>query len=288
RDVSLRLPHGERGYVVRVTQFARFKYQCESCKNLFYRAKPMESKSCPRCHGALVQLEEDELPPSVNHRVRVTVATRRPLTEGDKMAGRHGNKGVISKIQPVEDMPFLMDGTPIDIVLNPLGVPSRMNIGQILEFHLGLVAKELGVRFQTPVFQSSTPEEIKQEMRLLADRLRRKALRVLIDHELRLRDEAGNAVEWGYRATFDEAIAAVRTALENAPEAERKRIAERLAFADKKTPSVDALVNAIRQRAIDRAGFDPETGKVILRDGRTGEPFGNPVAVGYLYLLKLE
>ncbi len=288
RDVSLRLPHGERGYVVRVTQFARFKYECETCKSLFYRAKLMESKSCPRCHGALKQLEEDELPPSVNHRVRVTVATRRPLTEGDKMAGRHGNKGVISKIQPVEDMPFLMDGTPIDIVLNPLGVPSRMNIGQILEFHLGLVAKELGIRFKTPVFQSSTPEEIKQEMRYLADRLRRKALRILIDHELHLHDEAGNPVGWGYRATFDDAMETVRAALQSAPESERKRIADRLAVAEKKTPNVETLVDAIRQRAIDRAGFDPETGKVILRDGRTGEPFGNPVAVGYLYILKLE
>jgi len=288
RDVSLRLPHGERGYVVRVTQFARFKYECESCKSLFYRSKPIETKSCPRCNGTLRQLEEDELPPGVNHRVRVTVATRRPLTEGDKMAGRHGNKGVISKIQPVEDMPFLMDGTPIDIVLNPLGVPSRMNIGQILEFHLGLVAKELGIRFRTPVFQGSTPEEIKQEMRHLADRLRRKALRTLIDHELNLHDEAGNPIEWGYRATFEEALEAVRRAIEVAPEEVRAQLARRLALANKQTPSVDTLVEAIRQRAIDRAGFDPETGKVILRDGRTGEPFGNPVAVGYLYILKLE
>jgi DNA-directed RNA polymerase subunit beta len=288
RDVSLRLPHGERGYVVRVAQFARFKYECASCKSIFHRSKPLEAKTCPRCEGTLKPLEPDELPPSVNHRVRVTVATRRPLTEGDKMAGRHGNKGVISKIQPVEDMPFLMDGTPIDIVLNPLGVPSRMNIGQILEFHLGLVAKELGVRFRTPVFQSSTPDEIKQEMRILADRLRRNALRILLDHELRLHDAAGNPVAWGYRATFDEAIEAVRHALAAASDEERMRIAQRLALATKKPPSVETLVDAIRQRAIDRSGFDPETGKVILRDGRTGEPFGNPVAVGYLYLLKLE
>jgi DNA-directed RNA polymerase subunit beta len=288
RDVSLRLPHGERGYVVRVAQFARFKYECASCKSTFHRSKPLEAKTCPRCEGALKPLEPDELPPSVSHRVRVTVATRRPLTEGDKMAGRHGNKGVISKIQPVEDMPFLMDGTPIDIVLNPLGVPSRMNIGQILEFHLGLVAKELGVRFRTPVFQSSTPDEIKQEMRILADRLRRNALRILLDHELRLHDAAGNPVAWGYRATFDEAIEAVRHALAAASDEERMRIARRLALATRKPPSVETLVDAIRQRAIDRSGFDPETGKVVLRDGRTGEPFGNPVAVGYLYLLKLE
>jgi DNA-directed RNA polymerase subunit beta len=288
RDVSLRLPHGERGYVVRVAQFARFKYECASCKSIFHRSKPLEVKTCPRCEGTLKPLEPDELPPSVSHRVRVTVATRRPLTEGDKMAGRHGNKGVISKIQPVEDMPFLMDGTPIDIVLNPLGVPSRMNIGQILEFHLGLVAKELGVRFRTPVFQSSTPDEIKQEMRILADRLRRNALRILLDHELRLHDAAGNPVAWGYRATFDEAIEAVRHALAAASDEERMRIARRLALATRKPPSVETLVDAIRQRAIDRSGFDPETGKVVLRDGRTGEPFGNPVAVGYLYLLKLE
>jgi DNA-directed RNA polymerase subunit beta len=286
--VSLRLPHGERGYVVRVAQFARFKYECASCKSTFHRSKPLEVKTCPRCEGTLKPLEPDELPPSVSHRVRVTVATRRPLTEGDKMAGRHGNKGVISKIQPVEDMPFLMDGTPIDIVLNPLGVPSRMNIGQILEFHLGLVAKELGVRFRTPVFQSSTPDEIKQEMRILADRLRRNALRILLDHELRLHDAAGNPVAWGYRATFDEAIEAVRHALAAASDEERMRIARRLALATRKPPSVETLVDAIRQRAIDRSGFDPETGKVVLRDGRTGEPFGNPVAVGYLYLLKLE
>ncbi|MGQ9658139.1 MAG: DNA-directed RNA polymerase subunit beta [Fimbriimonadales bacterium] len=290
RDVSLRLPHGERGYVVRVTQFARFKYACESCKTVFYRSRPMENKTCPRCGEPLLPLEEDELPPSVNHRVRVTVATRRPLTEGDKMAGRHGNKGVISKIQPVEDMPFLMDGTPVDIVLNPLGVPSRMNIGQILEFHLGLVAKELGIRFRTPVFQSSTPDEIKQEMRHLADRLRRKALRILLDHELRLRDAERNPIpiQWGYRATFEEALDAVRKVLEKVPDEERAQLARRLAITDKKTPDAEALTEAIRQRAIDRAGFDPETGKVILRDGRTGDSFGNPVAVGYLYLLKLE
>lgn len=292
RDVSLRLPHGERGYVVRVAQFARFKYKCETCKTVFYRSRPMEDKTCPRCNAPLQVLEEDELPPSVNHRVRVTVATRRPLTEGDKMAGRHGNKGVISKIQPVEDMPFLMDGTPIDIVLNPLGVPSRMNIGQILEFHLGLVAKELGIRFRTPVFQSSTPDEIKQEMHHLADRLRRKALRILLDHELPIHDAEGNPmpVKWGYRATFEEALDAVRKAIEKASDETRVHLAQRLALTDmgQKTPSTDALVEAIRQRAIDRAGFDPETGKVILRDGRTGDTFGNPVAVGYLYLLKLE
>ncbi len=280
RDVSLRLPHGERGFIVRVTQFARYKYYCGSCKNTLYRSKPAETKSCPRCHGTLQQLEEDELPPSVNHRVRVTVATRRPLTEGDKMAGRHGNKGVISKIQPIEDMPFLMDGTPIDIVLNPLGVPSRMNIGQILEFHLGLAAKQLGVRFRTPVFQSSTPEEIKQEMHHLADRLRTAALKPLVVDELKI------VPDLLVCEPFEKQMEYVRRAVEQMDEEARKPLYKRFCLSPKK--GIDALVDAIRQRAIERSGFDPETGKVILRDGRTGEPFGNPVAVGYLYILKLE
>ncbi len=280
RDVSLRLPHGERGFVVRVAQFARFKYQCTECRAIFYRSKPEESRVCPRCGAALEPIPEDELPPTVNHRVRVTVATRRPLTEGDKMAGRHGNKGVISKIQPVEDMPFLMDGTPIDIVLNPLGVPSRMNIGQILEFHLGLVAKELGVRFRTPVFEGATPAEIKQEMFILADRLRRRALETLLKEELNL------PTNWSYHASFEDALEATRRVLESLPEAQRAALCRRFVLSPK--AKVDALLNAIRQRAIDRSGFDPETGKAILRDGRTGDPFENKVAVGYLYMLKLE
>ncbi|MCS7066303.1 MAG: hypothetical protein NZL85_08535, partial [Fimbriimonadales bacterium] len=186
RDVSLRLPHGERGVVVQVLQFARYRYQCQRCNALFYRAKPLEGRSCPRCRGTLQTLSEDELPPGVNHRVRVTIATKRLLTEGDKMAGRHGNKGVISRIQPVEDMPFLMDGTPIDVVLNPLGVPSRMNVGQILELHLGYAARILGVRYQTPVFQGATVEEVQAELAAVADRLRLRALQSLLADELHI------------------------------------------------------------------------------------------------------
>ena len=109
RDTSLKVPHGETGTVIDVRVFDRE--------------------------------EDDELPPGVNQMVRVYVAQKRKISNGDKMAGRHGNKGVISKILPVEDMPFMEDGTPVDIVLNPLGVPSRMNVGQVLETHLGWVAK---------------------------------------------------------------------------------------------------------------------------------------------------
>lgn len=128
RDTSLRVPHGEYGIIVDVKVFTREN--------------------------------GDELPPGVNELVRVYIAQKRKISEGDKMAGRHGNKGVISKILPVEDMPFLPDGTPVDIVLNPLGVPSRMNIGQVLETHLGWAARALGWHIATPVFDGATEQEI--------------------------------------------------------------------------------------------------------------------------------
>ena len=128
RDTSLKVPHGESGIVVDVKVFSREN--------------------------------EDELSPGVNKLVRVYVAQKRKISEGDKMAGRHGNKGVIAKIMPMEDMPFLPDGTPVEIVLNPLGVPSRMNLGQILETHLGWAAKTLGFNVATPVFDGMSEEEI--------------------------------------------------------------------------------------------------------------------------------
>ena len=134
RDTSLRVPHGESGKVVAVHVFSRDKAKGDD--------KP------------------DELGPGVNKLVRVYVAQKRKISEGDKMAGRHGNKGVIAKILPVEDMPFLPDGRPIEIVLNPLGVPSRMNIGQVLETHLGWAAATLGVHIATPVFDGATEEDV--------------------------------------------------------------------------------------------------------------------------------
>lgn len=108
--------------------------------------------------------EHRDLPAGVNQMVRVHVAQRRKLTAGDKMAGRHGNKGVVSKIVPIEDMPFLEDGTPVDIILNPLGVPGRMNIGQILETHLGWAAERLGFRAVSPVFDGASEAEIEAEL----------------------------------------------------------------------------------------------------------------------------
>jgi len=168
RDTSLRVPHGEGGIVVDVRVFSRE--------------------------------EGDELPPGVNRLVRCYVAQKRKISEGDKMAGRHGNKGVISRIMPVEDMPFLPDGTPVQIVLNPLGVPSRMNIGQILETHLGMAAKALGFSVATPVFDGASEIEVMDMM--------------------------------------------------------------------------------------EKAGLSRD-GKTILYDGRTGEPFDNPVTVGIIYMVKL-
>ena len=174
RDTSLRVPNGEGGIVVDVKIFTR--------KN------------------------RDELSPGVNKLVRVYIAQKRKISVGDKMAGRHGNKGVISRVLPKEDMPFLADGTPLQIVLNPLGVPSRMNIGQVLEVHLGLVANMLGWKVATPVFDGADEQDIKK-----------------------LFAECG-------------------------------------------------IVN--EQGKVD--------GKIRLYDGRTGEPFENPVTVGYMYMLKLH
>ncbi len=130
RDTSLRVPHGEAGTIVDVKIFTRDN--------------------------------SDELAPGVNQVIRCYIATKRKVSVGDKMSGRHGNKGVISRILPEEDMPFLPDGTPVDIVLNPLGVPSRMNLGQVLEVHLGMAARALGIKVATPVFDGATDEEIKE------------------------------------------------------------------------------------------------------------------------------
>ena len=168
RDTSLRVPHGGSGIVVDVKVFTR--------------------------------KDGDELSPGVNEVVRVYIAQKRKISQGDKMAGRHGNKGVVSRVLPECDMPFLPDGTPVDIVLNPLGVPSRMNIGQVLEVHLGMAAKALGLHFATSVFDGASEHDI------------------------------GDMLE--------------------------------------------------------KAGYD-RSGKFVLRDGRTGRPFDNPVTVGYMYYLKL-
>jgi DNA-directed RNA polymerase subunit beta len=156
KDSSLRLPHGERGKVVEVREFRR-------------------------------ELNDD-LQPGVNRLVRVSVAQKRKISVGDKMAGRHGNKGVIAKILPAEDMPFLPDGTPVDIILNPLGVPSRMNIGQILETHLGWALHEKGLKAATAVFDGATEHDIKDELRSAKHMVYGKELSLPENGKIELRD----------------------------------------------------------------------------------------------------
>ncbi len=186
RDVSLRVPHGESGKIVDVKVFSRFKYKCARCAAIYNYSKKPERTLCDRCDGELQREPGDELPAGVNQLVRVYIAQKRKVMEGDKMAGRHGNKGVISKILPVEDMPHLQDGTPVDIVLNPLGVPSRMNIGQILETHLGLVGSHLGVGFRNPIFEGAKEQEIVADLNILAWKLRLESLENYVKSELNL------------------------------------------------------------------------------------------------------
>ncbi|MBQ5832049.1 MAG: DNA-directed RNA polymerase subunit beta [Selenomonadales bacterium] len=202
RDTSLRVPHGEAGKIVDVRVFSREN--------------------------------SDELSPGVNYLVRVYIAQKRKISEGDKMAGRHGNKGVVSRIMRQEDMPFLPDGTPVQVVLNPLGVPSRMNIGQVLETHLGMAARTLGFQIRDGV------EGVEDKLRELGYDVDK--------HGLPKPDVAGMHIA---------------------------------------TPVFDGAKETEVFATLKAAGLS-ETGKTILYDGRTGEPFDNPVTVGCVYMLKLH
>ena len=199
----------------------------------------------------------DELMPGVLKTVKCYVAVKRKLQVGDKMAGRHGNKGVVSRILPIEDMPYLPDGTSVDIVLNPLGVPSRMNIGQILEAHLGWAGRALGVHFSTPVFDGAREIDIKKWLGFARD---------LGGIELDL--ERGDLAE------------TEKSSLEKRREELRKRIGEQLEREGGK--------NQYRLPA-RHVPYGPDTtGKTVLFDGMTGEAFEQPVVVGCSYMLKLH
>ena len=209
RDTSLRVPHGAYGVV-------------------------MDTKVFTRENG-------DELPPTVNKSVRVYIAQKRKISVGDKMAGRHGNKGVVSRVLPVEDMPFLPNGRPLDIVLNPLGVPSRMNIGQVLELHLSLASKVLGFNVATPVFNGADENDIMDTLEMANDY----ANKTWEEFEER----------WGDKVNDD----FMKYLWDNRDHREEW----------KGVP-------------IDR------TGKVQLRDGRTGQEFDSPVSIGFMHYLKLH
>jgi DNA-directed RNA polymerase subunit beta len=194
----------------------------------------------------------DELPPGVMKMVKVFVAVKRKIQPGDKMAGRHGNKGVVSKIVPVEDMPFLADGTPVDIVLNPLGVPSRMNVGQILETHLGWACAGLGQR----IGQAVDAYYARRDLKSLKDTLKKvygedETIKSLKEEEL---------IELGGNLRHGVPIA---------------------------TPVFDGAKEADIEKMLDLAGLD-HSGQVTLHDGRTGEEFDRKVTVGYIYMMKLH
>ncbi len=194
----------------------------------------------------------DELPPGVQKMVKVYVAVKRRLQSGDKMAGRHGNKGVVSRIVPVEDMPYMADGRPVDIVLNPLGVPSRMNVGQVLEVHLGLAAKGLGFR--------------------IGDMLRRQA------NVKELREFLGKVYNSNGRP-------------ENLNELNDGEIVEMAQNLEAGVPFATPVFDGATEEEIKdmlRLAAMPESGQMTLHDGRTGEPFERQVTVGYMHMLKLH
>ncbi|SFI94344.1 DNA-directed RNA polymerase subunit beta [Nitrosomonas sp. Nm34] len=196
--------------------------------------------------------QRDELPPGVQKMVKVYVAVKRRLQPGDKMAGRHGNKGVISRIVPVEDMPYMADGTPVDIVLNPLGVPSRMNVGQILEVHLGWASKGMGKKIN----------EMLREQRETTE------LRAFLD---KIYNSSGKREE--INSLNDEEI------LELA-----KNLVDGVPFA---TPVFDGATETEIKDMLELAGL-PRSGQITLYDGRTGAAFDRPVTVGYMHVLKLH
>ena len=209
RDTSLKVPHGAFGIVIDAKVFTR--------------------------------ADGDDLPAGVDKKVRVYIAQKRKIQVGDKMAGRHGNKGVVSRVLPVEDMPFLPNGRPLDIVLNPLGVPSRMNIGQVLEIHLGLASQVLGFKVSTPVFNGATEFDIMDTLEMAND--------------------YANGTWEDFENKYKDTV---------------------------KPEVMDFLYKNRDHRAEWKGVPINRTGKVQLRDGRTGENFDAPVTIGYMHYLKLH
>ena len=272
--------------------------------------------------------QPDELPPGVVQLVKVYVAEKRKIAVGDKMAGRHGNKGIIARIAPEEDMPFMPDGTPVDIVLNPLGVPSRMNVGQVLETHLGLVGKIMGFESKTPVFHGASENEVGLLLKLAALRWSHEGLDIkskmpAIDSKSTVElmellkelpgdvspvAESGHALDSAKRGiggTLDAYLGmkmskshstffqSLRDYLVNAGQelAERKNKTVSEVF-----PAIEHLNSKKKlDDGLDAAAFEImeearilPNGKVMLRDGRTGREFDFPVTVGMIYMLKLS
>ncbi|MFB3880791.1 MAG: DNA-directed RNA polymerase subunit beta [Armatimonadota bacterium] len=295
RDTSLRVPHGEKGKVVDIKRFSRMRYRCQKCDTEYQVGKNQHRHYCDRCGGELKREPGDELLPGVNQLVRCYIAQRRKIMEGDKLAGRHGNKGVVAKILPMEDMPALPDGTPVDIILNPLGVPSRMNIGQILESHLGLAAEELGLAFENPIFEGATDREIVDYFQVTAERLRKRALRRYMLEQFRLAPGNPARASW-YDDTkpYAEVLADLTQFLAKGDPAELERAAEWTSVPVEEWSEIRGaearashVVRLIDKRVTEVTGFDPVTGKFWLCDGRSGERFNQPITVGNIYTMKL-
>ena len=255
KDTSLRVPHGEKGKVIKVR----------------------------------VSKKEDgaELPPGVSMMVRVWVAHTRKIMQGDKMAGRHGNKGVVAMILPREDMPHLPDGTPLDIVLNPIGVPSRMNLGQLLETHLGWAARELDFSAITPVFDSATEVAIEDELA--------RAWFVSASEARNHRDITDRSIDqerirqWlqerGY--DYDELSSHDINHAGKASEACMRLWLSEIAGQDTTALDRNELLAVARRLDRESGNAAPILGKQTLIDGRTGERFDQPVTVGNIYMMKL-
>ena len=229
RDTSLKVPHGEYGIIV-------------------------DAKVFTRENG-------DELSPGVNQSVRIYIAQKRKISVGDKMAGRHGNKGVVSRVLPVEDMPFLPNGRPLDIVLNPLGVPSRMNIGQVLEIHLSLAAKALGFNISTPVFDGANEVDIEDTLELAND-----YVNLPFDKEELEKDLQAEHPYWSADAEifYDKYVDTLREDV------------------------MEYLSTNRAHRSLWKGVPISKDGKVQLRDGRTGECFDGKTTIGHMHYLKLH
>ena len=229
RDTSLKVPHGAYGIIV-------------------------DAKVFTRENG-------DELSPGVNQSVRIYIAQKRKISVGDKMAGRHGNKGVVSRVLPVEDMPFLPNGRPLDIVLNPLGVPSRMNIGQVLEIHLSLAAKALGFNISTPVFDGANEVDIEDTLELAND-----YVNLPFDKEELEKDLQAEHPYWSAAAEifYDKYVDTLREDV------------------------MEYLSTNRAHRSLWKGVPISKDGKVQLRDGRTGECFDGKTTIGHMHYLKLH
>jgi DNA-directed RNA polymerase subunit beta len=253
KDTSLRVPHGERGKIIDV------------------RVSDRENK--------------EELSPGVNRMVRVWIAQTRKLTVGDKMAGRHGNKGVVSRILPVEDMPYLENGTPAQIVLNPIGVPSRMNLGQVLETHLGWVANFMGFRAISPVFDGATDADIEDGLG--------RVWMIQTSGGVNWHDSEDPTLQWdqiyswvreqGYDpdVLFDEKVHG------KARVACMEMWLKNVVGVDTSKMDYPEMQQEAKRLSREQSMTPPILGKMTLRDGRTGEEFAQPVTVGYIYIMKL-